>query len=122
MVVVAIGLPSFRAAHLNLPSNLHFTVWDKLVRTHEHACVVEFLKFGFLANYEGPAPTPTTDNHPSILNHASNVTSYFTLEVKEGAMLSPFDQPLFTPWCQVNALLTSHHGPLPAPPPPCHQC
>ena len=31
---------------------------------------------------------------------------YITMEVREGTMLGPFDQPPFTPWCQVNVLLT----------------
>lgn len=60
MGVVATGLPNFRDAHLSLPSNLHFTGWNKLDRTHKDSKVVEFLKFGFLAGYEGPAPTPAT--------------------------------------------------------------
>ena len=66
---------------------------------------MKFLKFGFPDGYESLVPTPATDNHPSALNHTSDVVSYIAMEVKDGAMLGPFEQTPFTPLCQVNALL-----------------
>ena len=87
-----------------MPSTLHFTVWNKLVRTSEDAKVVEFLSFGFCASYQGLVSNPTTDNHPPTHTHASDAASYITTEVMAGAMLGPFDHKPFTPSCQ--ALVT----------------
>ena len=78
--VTATSLPNFRAAWINLPSNLHFTAWDKLVRTPEDAAIVEFLRFGFPSADERLFPTPVTDNHPSTRNHANDLASYLTMQ------------------------------------------
>ena len=39
-----------------------------------------------------------------------DITLYITKELDRRAMLGPFDQPPFTPWCQVNPLLTHVHS------------
>ena len=106
-VVTATGFPNFTTAHIVLPSNLRFSSWDELVRIHDDAKVVGFLRLGFSVGYEGPIPTPASDIHSSTHNHSSDVTSYIATEVREGAMLGSFHHKPFTPWCQVNVLLTS---------------
>ena len=61
-------------------------------------------------------PTATNSNQSSVTYNARDVDTYMATEVKEGAMLGLFHAPPppFTPWCQVNVLLThpqkdSHH-------------
>ena len=83
-VVAATSLPNFRAAQLNLPSNLHSAAWNKLVRTPKDAMVVEFLRFRFPAGYKGPVHTTATDNHPSACNHTNDIASYISTEVRQG--------------------------------------
>ena len=55
--------------------NIHpffFKEWDKLVYTHNDAQMVDFLQFGFPVGYEGPMPTPSSANHPSVNNHLND--------------------------------------------------
>ena len=47
-------------------------------------------------------------NHQSAREHPSDVASYICMERRHGAMLGPFDNPPFVPWC--------HTSPLPIPP------
>ena len=89
----------------NFLSNFAFKDWDKLVYTHDDALTVDFLWFGFPAGYEGPVPTTATANHPSATMHLKDLAIYIIKELRHGAMLGPFDHPLFAPWCQVNPLL-----------------
>ena len=72
---------------------------------------MEFLEFGFPVGYEGPVPTPDTSNHASAVSHLQDLTAYINKEVEEGTMHSPFKNLPFTPWCQVNALLTKLYKP-----------
>ena len=58
-------------------------------------------------DYKGPISTLTTNKHASLLHYpCDDVVAYVTMEVEEGAMLGPYDEHLFVPWCQVNVLLT----------------
>ena len=61
-----------------------------------------FLIFGF----EGSVLSLSTENHSSARAHPWNITHYITTEIGHEALLGPFDHLPFTPWCQVNLLLT----------------
>ena len=39
-------------------------------------------------------------------SQVADVAAYINKELSEEAMLGPFDNPPFTPWCQTNPLLT----------------
>ena len=65
--------------------------------------IVDFLKFEFPAGYKGPVSTPVCTNHPSASGHIHDLAAYITTEVRElreGAMLGPFDQPPFIRLCR----------------------
>ena len=51
--VTAHGQPNFRGAHIILPSNSDFHHWSSIA----YEQVLQFLKFGFPAGFEGPIPT-----------------------------------------------------------------
>jgi len=104
--VTATGLHNVVGARIQLPSNLNFKCWENMAIGYKDAKVVDHLKYGFPANYQGIIPDPTYKNHSSALLHNQHVNNYINKEVKEGAMLGPFPVPPFAPWCQVNALLT----------------
>ena len=104
--VTAVGSLNFSGARIQLPSTLHIKEWEALIESSANVLTVDYLKYDFPAEYERPVPTPATGNHTSMLRHQRDVAIYIMAEVREGAMLGPFDALPFTPWCQVNALLT----------------
>ena len=95
--VVAHGRPNFEGAKFILPSNLIFPEWDTIAHIDEDARTVDYLRYGFPAGYDGPVPTPLLDNHALAINHCRDVATYIKKKLSEGAMLSPFDKPPFTP-------------------------
>ena len=104
--VVQVGLPNFMCARMQVPTNLNLAVWGKLATTPEPHRVIEFLTCGFLVGCEGGVPFPSTQNHTSVHALHRYIAVYITTDVEHGAMLGPFDNPPFTPWCQTNPLLT----------------
>ena len=86
-MVTACGQPNFRGARLPLPSNFDFHEWSHTQADQE---VLQYLKYGFPADFEGPIPTPSFGNHSSAVNHPPDVKAYIATELSEGAMLGPF--------------------------------
>ena len=60
----------------------------------------------FPSRLRGSPPRPTFHDHHSAVHYSSDVAAYISKELKEGAMLGPFNHPSFTPWTQTNPLLT----------------
>ncbi len=104
--VAASGCHNYQQARVQLPSNLNLERWQELAEHHGDPMVAQYLRFGFPASYEGRQPDPAAANHSSARLHPAHVEHYISKEVKEGAILGPFSDPPFAPWCQVNALLT----------------
>jgi hypothetical protein len=94
------------AARISLPTNLHIDRWRRAAIGYHDQQVVDLLEYGFPVSYEGPIPDPAMDNHASAKAYAEDVEDYVSTETEKGAMLGPFPDKPFTPWCQVNALLT----------------
>ena len=105
-VVTTSSQPNFSGARLLIPPNFDFHQWSAIAHTQADQEVLEYLKYGFPASFEGPIPTPSFGNHSSAVNHPRDVKAYIAIELSEDAMLVSFPQPPFTPWCQTNTLLT----------------
>ena len=104
--VTCYGQPIFWGARISVPTNLNLQQWAKRCVTPQNHVTFPFLQFGFATGYEGPGPTPTFENNSSAVHHTTDVAAYILKELKEEAMLGPFDQPPFTPWTQTTPLLT----------------
>ena len=61
-----------------------------IILVHNEADIqtVDFLCYGFSADYAGPIPTTAMGNHASVTNHPQDLAKYITTELKEGAMLA----------------------------------
>ena len=79
-----------------------------LVHSPKDAQTVEFLRFGFTMDYDGPVLTPTSANHPSANTHLTDVAVYITKALAQGSYVGTFQYPHFVPWYQINPLLTRH--------------
>ena len=93
-------------AQVLVPTNLNLRAWHEIVVTPDELQVVAYSTFGFPAVYDGPSPSPFTDNHTSAKAHPHKVAHYITIDIGHRVMLGPFDHPPFAPWCQINPLLT----------------
>ena len=102
-----VARPNYMAACIQLPSNLVFEECECIVDITGDNRVVDFLRYGFPARYMGPAPTPSSANHPSVNCQLQDLAEYIVKELGHGATLGPFLAPPFQPWCQVNPLFTS---------------
>ena len=91
-MVTACGHPNFRGAHLPLPSNFDVHEWSPIAHTQGDQEVLQYLKCGFQAGFEGPFPTPCFGNHSSAVNRPRDVKAYITTELSEG----PFPRSHFT--------------------------
>ena len=77
-----------------------------MAHTNADKETIAVLQYRFLAGYQGPIITPSGYNHPSDTQYPCDIKKYIDTEVREGAMLGPFSQTPFSPWCQTNPLLT----------------
>ena len=98
-------------------TNLNLGAWAKLAVTPEDEWVVSrpLLTYGFPAWYQGLVPSLSSSSHASAKADPRDIAFYITMELDHWAMQSPFDQPSFTPWRQVNPFLShpkndSHNG------------
>jgi hypothetical protein len=106
LAVTASGVPNFQGLRIPLPTNLNLPQWREAAAGYQDKEVVDLLTYGFPVSYEGPIPTPTFENDSSAKQYSADVEKYVGTETGEGAMLGPFPEEPFTPWCQVNPLLT----------------
>ena len=95
--------PAFMAAHITMPSNLHFKAWDGLVQMPEDAREVFVSASLWATKGQYPhQPMATTFKQltmPGLCTH-----TWLWRSVREPCWACSI--PQFTPWCQVNALLT----------------
>ena len=105
--VVQVCVPHFMGPCIPVTTNLNLAAWEKLAIMLEQHRVMEFMRFGFPASYEGAVPSPTTENHASARSHPRDIAVYITTELRHGTMLSPLDNTPSTPLCQRNPLLTN---------------
>ena len=69
--VMARGLPNFLSAKCPIPSNFNVDKWVNLVLTDADNATIAFKKYGSLASYQGPIPTPfdkNTHTHLPLIN------------------------------------------------------
>ena len=105
--VRASGVPNFLSARLPLPHQLNIACWRSYLAGHSDVALTDFLEFGFPVGFIASHPLESTDrNHASALLHPDHVNTYLHKEVQCQAMLGPFDNPPFWPWCHLNPLMT----------------
>lgn len=106
--VAATGQPNFVCARKPLPSGLNISAWKRyLTDYHQDPLLVDFLAFGWPMNYVShTVPSPTLVNHASADAYPTSIATYLNTEVQQCAMLGPFTQPPFEPWCHISPLMT----------------
>ena len=104
------------SAKVVVPSRLNIDMWKHYTTNHqEDRLVIDGITYGFPLQYMGGpqyqscavgAPYSPTPNHSSAVRYPAAVEAYLAKEIEEKAMLGPFPQPPFTPWCQVSPLMS----------------
>lgn len=87
-------------------NNIH--AWKGMSTGHpDDAWLIEGIEFGFPMQYNGPPLyNEFVKNHPSATNYQAHVEDYINSEIALGAILGPFDDVPFQPWCNTAPLMT----------------
>ena len=102
------GVPNYQQARIPLPHALNMTAWRHHLADYHDTALCDFLEYGWPMNFVSPVPpTPTTCNHGSATAYVQHVRDYLQKETQLGALLGPFEAPPFSPWFQVNPLMTA---------------
>ena len=65
------------------------------------------MKYGWPISYDADKPPEASyDNHNSAKRHQKHVDVFIKKELVLKAMLGPFKNPPFIPWCQISPMLT----------------
>ena len=105
-VVRNTGLPNFLRAKIPLPHGLNLTNWIRYLPVYKDALLLQFLTYGFPANYQSPVrPVPTNKHHTSALTFPEDIDHYLATELSHGALSGPFTEKPFT-WIQTSPLMT----------------
>ena len=101
------GLPNYKRARITVPSALNIGEWRRRLQGYHDGGLVDFLEFGWPADYTADAPpTPTHTNHARDSTQLLAIANYIATEMGHGAMLGPFNTHPFTPWSQTSPLMT----------------
>ena len=85
-------------ARLSIASGLNIPEWRKMLVDYHDNQIVDYLKFGWPADYTASMPpTPTHTNHTDNPTQLAAIRRYVQTELARGAMLSPFQETPFNP-------------------------
>ena len=94
---------------LQLDTSFALDRWDQYLCDYEDRIIVDYLRFGWSINYQSSIlPTSTFKNHPSAVQHHSQLLDYITEELNHKAIIGPFPCNPFTVPCIISPLQTVH--------------
>ena len=101
------GVPNYLDAKIPLPSGLNIPTWYNLLTDYHDNQLVNFLNYGWPVDYTyNRTPTPTFNNHKEPEDFSTHINKYITTELKHKALLGPFKNKPFEPWCQFSPIMT----------------
>lgn len=101
------GLPNFLGAKLPVESGLVIHKWEELLESYHDKDLVQLLKYGWPVGYHADQPPASVDsNHQSAIRHPNHVNAFIQKELQHHAILGPFKEPPFTPWCWMSPIMT----------------
>lgn len=82
--------------------------WKRHATNHpDDLWLIECVSYGFPLQYHGPPlSSQFLGNHPSATAYDQHVAKYITKEKSLGAIIGPFKEPPFTPWCNIAPLMS----------------
>ena len=107
-IVRSTGLPNYLKARIPLPSGLKIQNWKKLLTCYHDNTILEFLEYGWPVDYtSNHKPIPTYKNHLEKEDYSKHINNFIDIELKHNALLGPFNNDPFSPWCQYSPIMTS---------------
>ena len=101
------GVPNYLAAKIPLKSGLKIQNWKLLLSNYHDNDILEFLEFGWPVDYSANRlPVPTYKNHIEREDYSYHINKYIQTELKHKALLGPFKESPFKPWCQYSPVMT----------------
>lgn len=94
-------------AQLPIRTDLVIPKWEELLDLYHDKELVLFLKYGWPVGYQADRPPSTVPtNHQSALSHIGHVKTFVSKELQHKAIIGPFSEPPFAPWCRTSPLMT----------------
>lgn len=104
----AAGTHNVLGPRIEIKTGIKIEAWTELATGHpDDQWLIQCLRYGFPMQYRGPPiHNKFTSNHPSAINFPDHVNKYIKTEIGHGAIVGPFQEPPFHPWCNVAPLMT----------------
>lgn len=105
--IKAFNLPNFMGARRTVPSALKLEAWETALVGYHDAEICFFLRYGWPVGYHSSSPPTSIErNHPSAQAYEPHIIRFLEKEQKYNAIVGPFSQPPFTPWCRRSPIMT----------------
>lgn len=106
------GVPNEIVARIPIKRALDIPKWQAASQGHpDDEIVLKGIQYGFSLQYCGDVLSEVTEEaHASGLKYPDHVTEYIQTEVELGAMIGPFEQPPFVPWCRTSPIMSRPKG------------
>ena len=101
--------PNFIQCRIPLPHKFNIDNWRKYINdtNYQDESLLDLIQFGFPLDFNAiDPPVSTFTNHKSARDYPDHVTEYLNTQVQNQSMLGPFDQIPFSPWSQINPMMT----------------
>ena len=91
-IIKATKQPNYKQARVLLPSKFNFDLWFSHLHNYHDLQIVDYLRFGFPLSLKPGFTGQAMDyNHSSADKYRKHVQEYIDTEIKEKAILGPFD-------------------------------
>ena len=101
------GVPNFMSAKIPVPSGLKISHWKELLIGYHDYEMLSYLEYGWPVDYAvNRIPTATLRNHKEQIDNSPHIEKYISTELKHNAIIGPFMNTPFEPWCQFSPIMT----------------
>lgn len=103
----AFNQPNCVGSQCSVKSALRSDQWQLVLQHYHDREVCSYIKYGWPVGFMGTTPpSSVTHNHKSAIEHPEHVKKFIETELAHGAILGPFKDPPFEPWCRISPLMT----------------
>lgn len=107
MNIKAWNLPNFLGARIPLHTKLVLSAWNSYLLDYHDKLLCQYLTYGWPVGYLSDSPPQSVDsNHPSAERNLSHVENFIKVELTHQALVGPFTESPFDPWCRTSPMIT----------------
>ena len=100
--VIESGVPNFMGCRIPVKSNFNIEKFAQLMETAPDKCILEFIRFGCPIEHDSsPVSQSCTVHAGAKFAFEKHIEDYLQVEMKEAAIIGPFDNPPFDSPCTI---------------------